>query len=97
MPISGERISYLIVTSNTVNDEKKNYSSNIFGSSAILTGSVTSNAVLIDDYLSNSNLEINYDYYVTKKLFPALMRIFQFTGIRLKWQSGKANRIYCLG
>lgn len=98
-PIRGERVSY-IIASNPVGEHKKVHSAGIFGSSVptiSITRSITSHAVFIEDFLSNPKLEINYDYYVTRKLFPALMRFFQFKGIRLKWRCGEANRNFCLG
>ncbi|KAI1720058.1 DNA polymerase family B domain-containing protein [Ditylenchus destructor] len=76
-PLRCERVSYVITEPRTKTKE---------------TATVTSCAVSVESFLTDDDLKISYDYYITRQLFPALMQVYRLVPTSLRWKILHADK-----
>ena len=69
----------------------------IGGSATGTAASVTSCAVSIDELNTRAPPAIDIDYYVLRKLFPALMRVLRLVPLQLRWSGTTVDGERCAG
>lgn len=74
-PLYGERLVYVITQPKQQNKMEFNDENN--------PATYLSNTISVDNFLRNSNLRLDLDYYIQHQLFPALQRVLDNIPLKL--------------